>query len=80
MLVEKENKFIRFHAVQLIYVFGALTIASIILTRMPFIGFVLGWFISVLGLILWPLLMVKAYKKTMYKLPLSGNLAEKQVG
>ena len=80
MLVEKVNKFIRFHAVQLIYVFAALTIASIILSWIPFTGFMLGWLISVLGLILWTLLMVKAYKETMYKLPLSGNLAEKQVG
>ena len=31
MLVEKESKFVRFPAVQSIYVFGALTIASIIL-------------------------------------------------
>jgi len=61
MLVEKKSKFVRFPAVQSIYVFGALTIASIILSWMPFIGFVLG-------LILWTLLMVKAYQGTMYKL------------
>jgi uncharacterized membrane protein len=80
MLVEKRSKFVRFPAVQSIYVFGALTIASIILSWMPFIGFVLGWLISVLGLILWTLLMVKAYQGTMYKLPWSDSLAEKQVG
>ncbi len=79
-LMEKESKFVRFHAIQSIYVFGVLTIAYIILGWIPLIGTVLSWLILVLGFILWILLMVKAYQGTMYKLPWSGNLAEKQVG
>ena len=80
VLIEQESKFVRFHAIQSIYVFGVLMIAGIILGWIPFIGGVLAWLISVLGFILWIVLMIKAYQGTRYKLPWSGNLAEKRVG
>ena len=80
ILIEKENKFVRFHAIQSSIVFGGLTIAGFILCLIPFAGIVLGWLISLLGFVLWIVLMVKAYQGTMYKLPWSGNLAEKWVG
>jgi len=80
ILLEQKSKFVRFHAVQSIYVFGALTIAAIVLGWIPLIGQVLFWLISVLGLILWIVLMVKAYQGVKYKLPWSGKLAEKRAG
>lgn len=80
ILIERESKFVRFHAIQSIYVFATLTIANIILGWIPIIGPVLSWLISVLALILWILLMIKAYQGTMYKLPWVGNLAEKRAG
>ena len=80
VLIEQESKFVRFHAIQSIYVFGVLMIAGIILGWIPFIGGVLAGLISVLGFILWIVLMIKAYQGTRYKLPWSGNLAEKRVG
>lgn len=79
ILIEKENKFVRFHAMQSIVTFGALTIVSIIISFIPFIGWILGWLISILGLILWIMLMIKAYQGQRYKLPWAGNFAEKQV-
>lgn len=80
ILIETENKFVRFHAIQSIIVFGAITIASLILSWIPFIGVFLGGLIWLLGVVLWIVLMVKAYQGTRYKLPWSGNLAEKWVG
>ena len=80
ILIEKENKFVRFHAMQSIIVFGAITIAGFILSWIPFIGGFLAGIIWLLGLVLWIVLMVKAYQGAMYKLPWSGNLAEKWVG
>ena len=80
ILIEKENKFVRFHAMQSIIVFGAVTIAGAILGAAPFIGAFFAWIISVLGFILWIVLMVKAYQGTTYKLPWAGKLAEKWVG
>ena len=80
ILIERENKFVRFHAMQSIIVFGALTIANFILDWIPFIGAFFAWIIPVIGFILWIVLMVKAYQGTKFKLPWSGNLAEKWVG
>ena len=77
-VLEKDDKFVRFHAMQSIIVFGAITVAWIILGFIPFIGWILGWLLSVLWLILWVILMVKAYKGERYKLPWAGDIAEKQ--
>ncbi len=76
-LIEKENKFVRFHAMQSIIVFGTLFVASFILGWIPVIGGVISWLISILALVLWIILMVKAFKGDKFKLPWAGNLAEK---
>ncbi len=80
VILEPKNKFVRFHAIQSIIVFGACTIAGAILRWIPFIGFALGWVVSVIAIILWIVLMVKAYQGTKYKLPVSGDLAQKWAG
>ena len=77
ILIEKENKFVRFHAVQSIIVFGIFTLASIVIRWIPIIGWVIGWLIGVLAVVLWIVLMVKAYQGEKYKLPWAGDLAEK---
>ena len=80
LVLEKENKFVRFHAMQSIATFGALTVVIIILNFIPYIGWILAWLVNLLGLALWIILMVKAYQGQTYKLPWAGNFAEKQVG
>ncbi len=78
-LMEKENRFVRFHAMQSIVVFGALTVLSLILSIIPLLGGVLSWLVGVVALILWIVLMVKAYQNEMYKLPWAGNFAERHI-
>ena len=86
VLIEQENKFVRFHAVQSIVTFGGITIVSIalsILGIIPYLGVVfniVNWIIGVLAFVLWIVLMVKAYQGTKYKLPWAGDFAEKRVG
>jgi uncharacterized membrane protein len=80
LILEPKNKFVRFHAVQSVIVFGAINIAGIILRWIPFIGPILFGLIWALGFILWVVLIVKAYQGTKYKLPWAGNQAEKWVG
>ena len=70
----------RFHAMQSIVTFGALTVVSIILNFIPFIGVILGWLVSILRFILWIILMIKAYQGQTFKLHWAGDFAEKQVG
>lgn len=78
LIMEKENQFVRFHAVQSIVAFGAITVVDIVLSFIPFIGLILNWIIGVLALILWIVMMLKAYRGEKYKLPWAGDIAEKQ--
>jgi uncharacterized membrane protein len=74
LLIEKD-KFVRFHAMQSIIVFGGLTILSFV----PVIGWILTPFIMIVGLLLWLLLIYKAYQGEEFKLPVIGNFAAKQL-
>jgi uncharacterized membrane protein len=88
-LIEKENKFVRFHAAQSIIVFGALTVLQIAVGIFTAILATIHLFflipvfallhplIGLLWLVLWILLMVKAYQGEMFKLPIAGDMAEK---
>ncbi len=84
LLIEQENKFVRFHAVQSIVTFGSITIVSIVLSILgliPYLGVVFdiaNWIIGVLAFVLWIVLMVKAVQGTKYKLPWAGDFAEKR--
>jgi len=79
LLIETESRFVRFHAIQSICVFGVLSIAHIILGWIPLVGQVFSGVIWLLWVALWIVLMIKAYQGIMFKLPWSGNLAEKRV-
>lgn len=72
-LTEKEDKDIRFHAVQSIIFFGALNIIVIV----PVIGWIISPFVGLVGLVGWVVLLVKAYQGEKFKLPAIGDLAEK---
>lgn len=80
LLIEPENKFVRFHALQSIIVFGVLTVAQAVLAWIPVVGVFFSWIIGVIMFILWVVLMIKAYQGTKFKLPWSGDLAEKWAG
>jgi uncharacterized membrane protein len=79
LILEKENKFVRFHAMQSTATFIILFVVSIVFGIIPFIGWVISPLIWLLSLILWLLLMYKAYKGEKYKLPVVGDFAESQV-
>ena len=78
-IVEKENKFVRFHAMQSMITFGALFVLQIVLGFIPVIGWILMPLVSIASLILWIILMIKAYQGEKFKLPIAGDIAEKQV-
>lgn len=80
LLLEQENKFVRFHAIQSIIVFVIIMIIGLILSSIPFVGTILAWIVSMVGIVFWIVLMIKAYQGNKYKLPWAGNLAEKWAG
>jgi uncharacterized membrane protein len=76
-LIETENRFVRFHAVQSMIIFGFLNVVGIVFGWMPWFGLIIGPLIGVSVVVLWIVLMIKAYQGEMYKLPVVGGLAEK---
>ena len=78
LIIEKENKTVRFHAVQSIVVFGAYTVITIILNFIPVIGWIINVLLGIAAVILWLVLMFKTYQRQMIKLPVAGNIAENQ--
>lgn len=82
-LIEERDEFIRFHAMQSIVTFGAVTAAHIalgFLRSVPYAGVpfaVLQPIAALLTFVLWVVLMVKAYQREWYKLPWAGDLAER---
>lgn len=76
-LLEKENKFVRFHAMQSIVTFGFLWVLSFVIMVVPSLGWVIARFIYLIEVILWVILMFKAYQGEYFKLPVAGDIAEK---
>jgi uncharacterized membrane protein len=83
ILIDK-RPFVRFHAAQSIVVFGALTLLrigfGIVMSIGGAVGFGLWALISmVLGLltvILWILLMIKAYQHELFRVPIAAPIAD----
>jgi len=69
ILLEKKSPFVKFHAMQSLVTFLSLWIAYLILDVIPLVGWFLRTLVSLFGLALWIVLMIKAYQKELYKLP-----------
>jgi len=96
-VIEKENKTVRFHAMQSILTFIPLQIIAWIVgwigapsASWSYTGYYsynpgipallwLSWIIWALTIILWLILMIKAYQGEKFKLPIVGDIAEKQL-
>lgn len=79
MLIEKDNRFIRFHALQSIFVSVGIIILNWFLNLIPLLGFIISFFIMLGAFVLWIVLMTKAYQGQRYKLPIIGDMVEKQL-
>jgi len=86
LLVEKDDRYIRFHAMQSTVIFGGLfaidILIGLIFGRIVFLGFLAylaSVLLSILAIIVWIVSMIKAYQGQMFKWPIAGDFAEKQV-
>lgn len=88
VLMEKQSRFVRFHAMQstlvgvaLIILNVVLSVANAILVRIPFIGWLfalgLSLVVGLASLVLWLALMFQAYQGKEWELPIVGEHARK---
>lgn len=86
LVIEPYNRsrFVRFHAFQCLFfavAWTALWIALSIVAHIPILGWltILIWpLVGLAGLVIWIILVLKANQGQMYKLPMIGDMAEKQ--
>jgi uncharacterized membrane protein len=90
-LIDK-RPFVRFHAAQSIVVFGGLHVLNIALGIMFGAGVMMGGFgafgvgaalyglISLVAMVLWILLMVKAYQGQKFEVPVAAGIAKSFAG
>jgi len=76
-VLERKSKFVKFHAMQSIIVFGALFIIFSILPVLGIFHAAIYNILRILSLVIWILLIIKAYRGEQYKLPFVGEIAEK---
>ena len=84
-LMEKQNRFVRFHAMQSILFFGGLSILSIVLQvvtglNIPFISFLTlcaSGLLGIVGLVGWIVLLINGFQGKYFKLPVIGDYAER---
>ena len=80
------RRFVRFHAFQSIFFNAAwiiLWMALGVVAHIPILGWatILLWpLIGLGGLIIWVILLLKAYQNQMFQLPVIGPMADKQAG
>ena len=85
-----KNRFVRFHSIQClcfwaaaIVLGSALKIVGLVLYIIPVLGHLLVFLISMVGVlagfVIWLVLVVKALQGDVFKLPVLGDFAEKQV-
>jgi uncharacterized membrane protein len=90
IFIEKENKFVRFHAFQSILLWAAIfvigVVATIVITIFGVVSYALASLVSLLFMLVFLALFVgtiffgyKAFKGEMFKLPFIGEMAEKWV-
>ncbi|UCF05716.1 MAG: hypothetical protein JSV33_01370 [bacterium] len=75
LFLEKENKLVRFHAVQSILLWIFFIVISVIFAWIPVINILLYLFV----LIVWIFIMYQALMEKMYELPVIGKYARRQV-
>lgn len=79
LIIEKENKFVRFHAMQSTIMFGGVFIANMVLPFIPILGWLVGTVLMFGSFIFWIVCMWKAFQGEMYKVPYIGDIAEEQL-
>jgi len=78
LLTEKENSFVRFHAMQSVVTFVALFALYLVLMVTVVLA-ILILPLALFELVLWVFLMFKAFSGERFKLPWVGDFAEQQL-
>ena len=80
VVIEKDNRFVRFHAIQSIGLCVAWVVLRVLAALLPLLGWLLVILLTLGGLILWIICMIKAAQGAWFHVPIVGDIAAKQAG
>jgi uncharacterized membrane protein len=80
LIIERKSAYVRFHAMQSTLTFLAVTVLLLALGSFPVVGWLLAGGVYLVGLVLWAVLMFKAFTGERYRLPYLGEIAARQLG
>ena len=80
LLTERDNRFVRFHAMQSTLLLLGIVVLDVLLQLVPILGALIVIFVVIpASAILWLILMFKAYQGEEFSLPVVGRLAAERV-
>ena len=79
LILEKQNRYVRFHAMQSTITFILVLIADLLLMGLGVVCWVLALPFIIAVVVLWVFLMFKAMNGVQYKLPYVGDWAEQHL-
>ena len=79
LMIERDDKFVRFHAWQSTLTFLGAMLLSLLVASFPVFGWLLNTALTAGVVALWLLLMFKAFSGEKFKLPYVGEIAEQQI-
>ncbi|MNI75490.1 Chloroplast import component protein (Tic20) [compost metagenome] len=77
--IERRSRFVLFHALQSSILFAGLMVFHMLSGFLPLIGIVVNLLLTLLGVTLWVVMMLASLQGKWLKLPLIGDMAEKQL-
>lgn len=77
LVIERDSEYVRFHAMQSTVTFISLFVISVLARVLP-LGGLIPWLVHVASLVLWALLMIKAWQGERYMLPMIGEMADER--
>jgi len=78
LAVEKNSRFVKFHALQSTLLFASLFIINLVLSFIPLIGWFLNLLLVPLTLICWIVCMLLALQERKFLVPVIGPIAERE--
>ena len=78
-LLEKESRFVSFHALQSLAFFGVMSLILGVLVRIPVVGLAFAIVGGILSFSFWIIGMINAYRGELYRFPIVGDFAARQI-
>ncbi|MCM3784769.1 hypothetical protein M3231_17525 [Neobacillus mesonae] len=79
LALEKRSRFVTFHALQSLFAFGSIVVGHVLSGFIPLLGPLIAALLSLLGVAIWVIMLAATLQGKWLKLPVVGDLAEKQM-